>query len=97
MCLPRSAGWSRQQSELYRSIHRWYGVLHGVLGQLPQDMELRLFLTSEQEERAVHISLGEIEEDKKKLEFEGGMLEPHRVRRGYFNCAKSYLMLERGL
>uniref|UniRef100_A0A8D3AEQ2 Guanine nucleotide binding protein (G protein), beta polypeptide 3a n=1 Tax=Scophthalmus maximus TaxID=52904 RepID=A0A8D3AEQ2_SCOMX len=64
---------------------------------LPQDMELRLFLTSEQEERAVHISLGEIEEDKKKLEFEGGMLEPHRVRRGYFNCAKSYLMLERGL
>ena len=22
--------------------------------------------------------------------------EPHRVRRGYFNCAKSYLMLERG-
>lgn len=21
--------------------------------------------------------------------------EPHRVRRGYFNCAKSYLMFER--
>lgn len=37
---------------------------------------------------------------KKKLEFEGGDEgrgeEPHRVRRGYFNCAKSYLMLERG-
>ncbi len=35
---------------------------------------------------------------KRKLEFEGGMRdeEPHRVRRWYFNCAKSYLMLERG-
>lgn len=41
---------------------------------------------------------GKAKKIKKKLEFEGGMRDevPHRVRRGYFNCAKSYLKLERG-
>lgn len=98
----RSAGRSRQQGELYRRVLRRHGVLHRVLGQLPQDMELRLFLSRK---RAVHICMGESEgrfkkeKEKTKLEFEGGMRdeEPHRLRRGYFNCAKSYLLLERGL
>lgn len=44
LLLFRCAGWSRQQSELHRSIHGWHGVLHGILGQLPQDLELRLFI-----------------------------------------------------
>lgn len=46
----RSAGRSRQQGELYWSVLRWHGVLYRILGQLPQDMELRLFLTSKQKE-----------------------------------------------
>ena len=36
----RRVGRSRQQSELHRSVHRWDGMLHGLMGQLPQDMEL---------------------------------------------------------
>lgn len=48
---PRGAGWSRQQGELYWSIYRWHGMLHRILGQLPQDMELRPFLASEQTEQ----------------------------------------------
>lgn len=99
----RSAGRSRQQGELYRRVLRRHGVLHRVLGQLPQDMELRLFLSRR---RAVNICRGDSEgrfkkrkRKKTKLEFEWGMRdeEPHRLRRGYFNCAKSYLLLERGL
>lgn len=46
----RGAGWSRQQGELYWGVLRWHGMLHRILGQLPQDMELRLFLTGEQKE-----------------------------------------------
>lgn len=52
-------------------------MLHGILGQLPQDMELRLFLTSGNRERAVNICLVEREDLKKekKLELLGGITE----------------------
>lgn len=63
-------------------------------------MELRLFLASERKESS-NICPGENEEEKKKkkLEFEGGMRdkELRRVRRGYFNCAKSHLNVGEGL
>lgn len=62
----RGAGWSRQQGELYRSVLGWHGMLHRILGQLPQDMELRLFLTSGNRKRAVNICLVEREDLKKE-------------------------------